>query len=310
VEIVTIEAQNEAASFVPDIGCGCLGYRVGALEVIWGAANPEALAAKPHSSGIPILFPWPGRIAHAKFSWKGKAVALPVNEPMRGHAIHGLVCDRPFRVARRGPYYFTAELESTADTELTAKWPYPFRLTLDYEIGKGLRLTAAVTNTGTEPMPFGLGIHPFFRAPLAPDSTRENLRIQLASAHRRVLGEGLIPTGQDEPVSGKYDLRSGPALDGESYDDDFRAPTPDADGMLSGRLIDPGLKIAVQVRADSSFGDWVIYAPLDRPVVSIEPYTCASNAFNLAAREIDAGARELAPGANWQGEIELRVGAA
>jgi galactose mutarotase-like enzyme len=65
------------------------------------------------------------------------------------------------------------------------------------------------------------------------------------------------------------------------------------------------------VRADSSFGDWVVYAPLDRPVVSIEPYSCAPDAFNLAGREheTDAGVQELAPGASWQGEIEIRVSA-
>lgn len=164
METIEIEAQNEAASFVPDLGCGCLRYQVGALELIWGAANPAALAKAPHSSGIPVLFPWPGRIDHGTFSWKGRAHTLPINEPTHDNAIHGLVCDRSFRVVRRGPYYFTAELESTSDASLSALWPYPFRLTLDYEIGNGLRLTATVANTGTQPMPFGFGLHPYFRS--------------------------------------------------------------------------------------------------------------------------------------------------
>jgi aldose 1-epimerase len=311
VEVITIEAQNEAARFVPEIGCGCLGYRVGSLELISGAADVAALAAKPHSSGIPILFPWPGRIAHARFSWKGKEHTLPVNEPARGHAIHGLICDRPFRVSRRGPYYFTAELESASDPQLTSAWPYPFRLTLDYEIGNGLRLTASVANTGTLAMPFGLGAHPYFRAPLNPAATRAALQVQLPCSLRRILDEHLIPTGKDEPVSGKYDLRSPRELGNESYDDAFHQATADTDGMICAKLIDPSLKIALEVRADSSFGDWVVYAPLDRPVVSIEPYSCAPDAFNLAGREheTDAGVQELAPGASWQGEIEIRVSA-
>jgi len=309
VEIVTIEAQSEAASFVPAIGCGCLGYRVGSLDVIWGAASVEALAAKPHSSGIPILFPWPGRIDRATFSWNGRQHVMPVNETARGHALHGLVCDRSFRVLRRGPYYFKCELDSAFDPELTATWPYPFKLQLDYEIGNGLRLTAAVTNTGSQPMPFGLGTHPFFRAPLGPRSTRASLRIQFDPASRRILNERLIPTGHDEPIGGKYDLRSGRELDGESYDDVFRAPAPDADGTIGARLIDPALRVVVEVRADSSFRDWVIYAPPDRPVVSLEPYTCAPDAFNLASRGIDAGVIELQPGASWCGVIQVRVSA-
>ena len=307
MEIIRIEAQNETARFVADLGCGCLGYRVGSLEVIWGPTSVEALAAVPHSSGIPILFPWPGRIAQAKFIWKGKKHTLPINEPARGHAIHGLICDRPFRVSGRGPYYFTAELESASDPQPTSLWPYPFRLTLDYEIGKGLRLTATVANTGTSPMPFGFGAHPYFRAPLNPSGTRAGMQIQLPCAQRRMLDEHLIPTGQDEPVSGKYDLRSPRQLGNESYDDVFHEAEPGADGMICGRLIDPSIKIAVEVRADSGFGDWVVYAPLDRPVVSIEPYTCVPDAFNLAECDIDAGARELAPGATWQGAVEIRL---
>ncbi len=309
MEIITIEAQNEAARFVPEIGCGCLGYRVGSLEVIWGAASVEALAAKPHSSGIPILFPWPGRIAEAKFSWKGKEHTLPVNEPARGHAIHGLICDRPFRVSRRGPYYFTAELESASDPQLMSAWPYPFRLTLDYEIGNGLRLTASVANTGTLPMPFGLGAHPYLRVPLNPRSTRAGLQVQLPCSKRWILDQRLIPTGKDEAVSGKYDLKSPRELGNEAYDDAFHEAQADGDGTICGKLIDRSLKVAVEVTADSSFDEWVVYAPLDRPVVAIEPYSCAPDAFNLASRGIEAGARELAPGATWQGEIEIKVSA-
>jgi hypothetical protein len=34
-------------------------------------------------------------------------------------------------------------------------------------------------------------------------------------------------------------------------------------------------------------------------VVSIEPYTCATDALNLQARGIDAGLLRLAPGEHW-----------
>ena len=160
-------------------------------------------------------------------------------------------------------------------------------------------------------MPFGLGAHPYFRAPLNPASTRAALQVQLPCSLRRILDQQLIPTGKDEPVSGKYDLRSPRELGNESYDDVFHQATAGTDGMICARLIDPSLKIALEVRADSSFGDWVIYAPPDRPVVSIEPCSCAPDAFNLAGREpeTDAGVQELAPGARWQGEIEIRVSA-
>ena len=88
---------------VPAAGCQCLGYRSGTLEVIAGPASPDAWREHPHRGGIPILFPWPGRIAGARFTFKGREYRLPVNEPARGHAIHGFACERAFRVTRRGP---------------------------------------------------------------------------------------------------------------------------------------------------------------------------------------------------------------
>ena len=73
------------------------------------------------------------------------------------------------------------------------------------------------------------------------------------------------------------------------------------------RLIDPSLKIAVEVRADAAFGDFVVFAPPNSPVVALEPYTCAPDAFNLAARGVAAGMRELAPGQTFEAGFEIRV---
>jgi galactose mutarotase-like enzyme len=75
------------------------------------------------------------------------------------------------------------------------------------------------------------------------------------------------------------------------------------------RLIDPSLKAALDIRADAAFGDFVVYAPPDNPVVALEPYTCAPDAFNLAVRGIAAGMRELAPGETFEAGFEIRVSA-
>ncbi len=277
------------------------------MEIIAGAANTGELAKHPFSTGIPILFPWPGRIARASFEWKGRRFSVPVGEPARGHALHGLIYNCAFRVTQRGPYYFRSELDSAEHPELAALWPWPFRLELEYEVGNGLRLAATVHNTAKAPMPFGFGAHPYFHAPLSPRSRRAAMRLTLDSRNRWILDDSLIPLGRKAPVEGKCDFRSGRELGDESYDDAFQGPEPDASGTVRARLVDGQAKVAIEVGADLSFTHWVIYAPADRPVVSIEPYTCAPDAFNLDARGIEAGTRELAPGASWRGAIEIRV---
>jgi aldose 1-epimerase len=305
VELITLEAQSDHAVIVPEAGCQCLSYRVGALEVIAGPANPDAWREHPHRGGIPILFPWPGRVAGARFSFKGREYRLPVNDPARGHSIHGFACERPFRVTRRGPYFLAAILDSSEHPDLKSIWPWPFTLEIDYEVGNGIRLRARIANTGDSAMPFGFGAHPYFHAPLNPKGSRDAMQIQLDAEARWLLDAALIPTGAAEPLAGKYDLQAPRALGNETYDDAFRMSA--SNDQPRARLIDPSLKAALEIRADAAFGDFVVYAPPDNPVVALEPYTCAPDAFNLATRGIDAGMRQLAPGQTFEASFEIRL---
>ena len=230
---------------VPEAGCQCLSYRAGTLDVIAGPANPDAWREHPHRGGIPILFPWPGRIAGARFTFKGREYRLPVNEPARGHSIHGFACERAFRVTRRGPYFVTAILDSSDYSDLSSIWPWPFVLEIDYEVGNGLRLKARITNTGDSVMPFGFGAHPYFHAPLNPKGTRDAMLIQLDADARWPLDARLIPTGATEPLAGKYDLRAPRPLGADTYDDVFRMAPIFKMTIRSApraRLIDPSLK--------------------------------------------------------------------
>jgi aldose 1-epimerase len=315
VELITLEAGSERAVIAPGAGCQCLGYRAGTLEVIAGPASPDAWREHPHRSGIPILFPWPGRVAGARFTFEGREYRLPVNEPARGHAIHGFACERAFRVTRRGAYFVTAILDSSDYPDLSSIWPWPFVLEIGYEVGNGLRLKARISNAGDSLMPFGFGAHPYFHAPLNPAGLRGAMLIQLDANARWPLDARLIPTGAAEPLAGKYDFRAPRALGADTYDDAFRmapiaAQTANNDGGAPrARLVDPSLKIAIELRADPAFGEFVVYAPGDHPVVAIEPYTCAPDAFNLAAREIAAGMRALAPGETFEAGFEIRLSA-
>ena len=56
------------------------------------AENPRQ--ASRH--GNPILFPYPNRIDHARFTFKGKTYELPVNNGP--HSIHGFAVDAPWDV--------------------------------------------------------------------------------------------------------------------------------------------------------------------------------------------------------------------
>jgi len=73
------------------------------------------------------------------------------------------------------------------------------------------------------------------------------------------------------------------------------------------RLIDPSLKIAVEIRADAAFSDFVVFAPPKQPGRRARAIPCAPDAFNLAARGVAAGMRELAPGQTFEAGFEIRL---
>jgi len=310
VDFITIEAQSERATIVPDAGCQCFDYRVASLKVIAGPPDLEVWRAHPFRSGIPLLFPWPGRVANGTFRFEGKEIRLPINEPAHGHAIHGLTWDCAFRVVRRGPYYVHAELDSSASAQLQRLWPYRFLLEVDYEVGNGLRVRVRTRNTGDAAMPFGFGAHPYFHAPLDGAGRREDLTVQLAPATSRwPLDQRMIPNGSPVGLLGRFDLRDPRRLANDSYDDAFPLDSARDAAAPCARLVNPANRTAIEVRAEAEFGEFVVYAPPDRAVVALEPYTCAPDAFNLAARGIGSGLRVLRPGESFETGFGIRLSA-
>jgi len=305
---VTIEAQGEQAIIVPQAGFQCFRYRVSSMDIVAGPDDPAEWREKPFRSGIPLLFPWPGRIADGRFSYRGREVRLPINDPAHNCSIHGLIYDRTFAVVRRGPYYLSGRFDSAADADFSRIWPFPFVMELDYEVGGGLRLGVSVTNTGDGPMPIGFGAHPYFHAPLDPQGSRDAMQIQAEVDRHWHTNDRLLPDGDLAPLAGRFDLRSAVTLGKSSYDDPFRLDR--GRGERAARLIDPMLeKMALELRAAPAYRELVVYAPPDRNVVALEPYTCAPDAFNLAAKGIDAGMIELAPGARFEASFEIRLSA-
>jgi len=306
VEFVTIEAQAERAVIAPAAGFQCRSYRIGSMDIVAGPKDPEVdWKAHPFRSGIPILFPWPGRIADGRFSYRGREIQLPINDPTHNCAIHGLIYNRVFQITRRGPYFVAGRLDSRTDAELSALWPFPFVLDLDYEIGNGLRFHAAVENVGDGPMPLGIGAHPYFHAPLDATGTRGAMQVQGDIERHWQLDERLLPSGALEAPVGRFDVRKPVTLGGDIFDDAYSLDPNRSE--RAARMIDPQLKMALELRAAPIFRNLVVFAPPSPDVVALEPYTCGPNAFNLAAKGVDTGMLELQPGSRFEADFELRL---
>ena len=50
-----------------------------------------------------VIAPWPNRVVDGRYTFDGRIHQLPLNEPDRGHALHGLAHWVRWAVASAGP---------------------------------------------------------------------------------------------------------------------------------------------------------------------------------------------------------------
>lgn len=310
VFVLRDDQAKALAVVVPSVGAQCNRFEreSGGRSVpfLVAAESVEQLKGSPMRFGNPILFPFPNRVRGGHFTFDGMDVQLPINEPARNHAIHGLVFDRPWETADVGAddggAWVRCRFDSAMHPDVAAVYPFPFVISYTYTLRAGaLESRIEVQNTGTRRMPFGFGLHAWFPLPLTAGGERADCRLTAPTSQVWELAADFTPTGRILPASADRDLAQGVALGTATFDDVYTGlPT---DSSWEAVYSDPRSGWDLAVVCDPSFRELVVYAPADREVVCMEPYTCTTNAFNLAEQGVDAGRRVLRPGEVWTGSV-------
>ena len=284
---------GDVHAIVTEVGAGLRALRHGDRHLI--ETFPED--ARPARGMGAVLVPWPNRTAHGRWQWNGGEQQLALTEPEAGNAIHGLLRHVVYQVGERAEDAITL----VAVIPPQPGWPVALATGIRYAVdGAGLTVTHTVRNVGTEPVPFGVGAHPYIRV---GDTPTDDCTLQLAATTALPL-QGGIPTGPAEPVAGDTDFRDGRALAGVMLDDAFGGCVPaDGDDLVRHRLLGPDG--GLEVWAEPAFG-WVqVFTPDDHPgrgrAVAVEPMTCPPDALNSGTDLIT-----LAPEQSWQGSWGLR----
>jgi aldose 1-epimerase len=317
VEILNDLRAGSEARVLPGFGFNC--YRFQAVidekpyEILHSEPGFEDGQGKPSHNGVPVLFPFPNRIRQGRFTFAGKNYTLPAGDPL-GNAIHGFVIERPWRVTGRGDLdgkgqWIEGTFHAGADApELLRLWPADFRISLRYTLrGNELACRIRIDNPDDKPLPFGFGTHPYFRLPLSEAGDEGRCRVYAPASAQWVL-EDFLPTGEVRPVPDAKDLRDGRLLSELRLDDVF-SELAFQNGRATCRLVDEVARVEVVQEFDRFFRELVIYNPPHRRSISLEPYTCTTDAINLHSRGVDAGLRVLQPGEEATGEIVLRASA-
>jgi aldose 1-epimerase len=284
---VRIEHGDHAA-VVTGVGAMVRTYSVAGRDVFTPFGEDEPAPAF-HGA---VLLPWPNRLRDGRYSFDGVSYELPLTEPSRGTAIHGLVCWERWDVVERSASAVTLELA------LVPSPGYPFALVsqVTYELSDaGLRVVTRTTNVGATHAPYGVGFHPW----LSPGgASLDECTLRLDARTRVTTDERLLPTGT-EPAAGVFDLREPRLLAGVDLDDAYVDVVRDGDGLSWVRLTAPDGRTAA-VWTDSSMDTWQVCtgdhvaAPgYRRTGVAAEPMSCVADAFRTGERLV-----RLAPGAS------------
>lgn len=335
-------AGEAAAQLWPGCGNNCFALTLIApdgqpVTVIQAPPALDEIRRRPSWWGIPLLFPFPGSIPRGEYIFEGRRLRLGrPDQPIvsEGHEapgarrdFHGSVMDLPWQIATTDADDGAATVRSTLNAadhpEVLEGFPFPYRLEAAYRLDRqGLHLRFQVTNSGAGQLPFGFGAHPFFRLPLGRHGAPADCLVRIPAGRRwngrrlRDLLEnerrGQTPVPWDEvcpPVQGALDLRTPrPFVEGV-YNGAYTELAP-ADGQVDveASVIDPLNRLEVAMRATPAFRNLVFWSPPGRPEVCLEPWTCPSNVFNLAARGVPHhGLTVLAPGETWEAAMWITL---
>jgi aldose 1-epimerase len=296
-EQVEIVAGDQRAAAV-EVGGGLRSYTAAGRDVIDGY-DVCAMAASGRGQ---VLIPWPNRLQDGSYEFEGSRHQLPLNEPERRNAIHGLVRWAAWRLSEREPH------RAVMNHILYPQPGYPFTLKLSIEYAlssSGLRVRTTATNIGESPCPFGGGAHPYLTlgtASIDPLILRVPARTVLRPDERG------LPVGADPVENTQYDFRKPRRIGPAKLDHAFTGFDRDEDGLARVDLLDPDRGTQVSLWVDESYPYLMLFTGDTLPdkrrhSLAVEPMTCPPNAF----RSGDALIR-LEPGATFTGSWGISHG--
>ena len=249
-------------------------YRDGNRDLLDGYGLDEIC---PSGRGQ-VLIPWPNRLQDGRYEFDGRSHQLPLTEPERGNAIHGLVRESAWTAGEREPNRVVME-------HLLQPQPgYPFSIALRLEYllsDQGLSVSTTATNLGATACPYGAGAHPYLTlgtATVDPVLLRAPGRTVLHSDERG------LPVGEESVEGTEYDFRRSRPIGETKLDHAFADFERDENGHVRVELRDPEGGTGLTLWMDKGYRYLMLFtgdtlADVNRRSLAVEPMTCPPNAF-------------------------------
>ena len=285
-----ISSGNHRA-VITEVGATLRSFSVDGRDVVRGFGVQDKVSGGRGQN----LIPWPNRIRDGRYTFDGTTQQLPLTEPARRNASHGL--------ARYVPWVLVDHKADSVTNRIRIHpqpgWPGTLESTITHQLSQdGLTVTVEATNAGTTDLPFGYGAHPYLTV---GESTVDEVALTVpATSYLEVDDDRLLPL-KLSPVEGTaYDLREGRVLGSMILDTAMTDLARDSDGRWRVRLV-LGDRFA-ELWGDETMRWTQVFTggPKRDLSVAVEPMTCGPDAFNAGPTHDDM--RVLAPGETFVGQ--------
>jgi aldose 1-epimerase len=283
-------------------------------------ASPFALEHKINGNWVPIMRPsLPGSLEAGRSTDFSSYTLAPYSNRIRNHVfefrnrkhqlrpnwhdgqtIHGDVHGEPWKVSQPDSSTLQCEIDSSEISNLN--FPFPYRVRCQYKLeGANFVTTLELINTGSETMPAGFGIHPYFQRRIPGSNADCQLEFGAGGWYQASDPKDPIPDSAAGSIPSDKNF-----LQARAINDQF------IDGVYNGfvglaTLVWPGSGYQMKLEADPIFSHFVVFTAPDQ-TLALEPVSNATDGFNLHARGIqNVGVRELEPGETMTGSITLRL---
>jgi aldose 1-epimerase len=259
----------------PDLGAGLASYdRVeGDRRTPLFRPCRNISMAQPFALASNLLLPWSNRISGGGFHFAGRFHPLAPNLEGEPYPIHGNGFSSAWTVE--------ALTRASVELSLTSNGPGPFRYAAraSYGLQDGaLTMRLTIVNRGAEPLPFGLGFHPWIIR--TPDTLLE------AKADWVVLETGDHLPSDKAPVSTRPQWNFGArrGLPGGWINNAFLG----WDGRAEIVWLDR--KLALEVEADPPLKVYILYSPsAEADFFCFEPVSHTVDAHNASGGPVANG---------------------
>jgi aldose 1-epimerase len=234
------------------------------------------------------LVPYVNRIRGGQFSFRGRDVRLQPNMAGDPSPLHGQ--------GWLGAWTVEREEESSAALSFVheaGEWPWSSVAQQDFRLDeRGLAVALGCRNTSSEPMPCGLGQHPYF--PCGGETRLDTSVMQVWT-----IDDHVLPV-EEVPATGRFDLANR-LVCGQGLDHGFGGWGGEA------RMTDPGWPYELRLSSpDALF--FQLYSPPTGGIFVAEPVTHANAALNAPEEDwAELGMRVLEPGEQMKLDMRIEV---